>query len=266
MALSSLVVFFIIGTFRAGKVSFLWAKKKKLKCAHRFVPHSWKQESVGGNREGGFGSGSGSEGGLRFQSCQASKPNSHIPTTYKHAKLVLKWKAAEKGERSRISITPLSPAEKSRSGVLLYSVTCIFNVLFLINSLPKINPQPALLQSSNMGPLKFACILDAPVQQTNTLPETGLEMGKSVTTMVWPMPEISTGGIWGNFSKRGDTMGADFSPQKRVILWIKHNLCKNDVPCMYIFYCSQGRLTQSSYLRHMSQNLCIYFLNYRLEV
>lgn len=79
MSLSSLVVFSIIGTFRAGKVSFVSKKRKKLKRAHGFAPHSQKQESVGGNREGDFGS--GSEVGFRFQSCQANKPNSHIPTT-----------------------------------------------------------------------------------------------------------------------------------------------------------------------------------------
>lgn len=45
MSLSSLVVFSIIGTFRAGKVSFREEKIKK-KCAHEFVPHSRKQESV----------------------------------------------------------------------------------------------------------------------------------------------------------------------------------------------------------------------------
>lgn len=149
---------------------------------------------------------------------------------------------------------------------MLYSVTCIFNVLSFINSLPKINPQPALLQSSSMGPLKFACVLDAPVEQTNTVPETGLEVGKSATTMVWPMPETSTGDSWGNFSRRGDTTGADFSPQKRVILRINHSLCKNDVSCMYIFYFSQGRLTLSSSLRYISQHPCIYFPEYRMEV
>jgi len=85
---------------------------------------------------------------------------------------------------------------------------------YLLTACQKLILKPALLQSSNVGPLKFACILDAPVQQTNTLPETGLEVGKSVTTMVWCLPEISTGDIWGNFSRRGDTLGTDFSPQK----------------------------------------------------
>lgn len=79
--------------------------------------------------------------------------------------------------------------------------------------------------------------------------------------MVWPTPQISTADIWGHFPRRGDTMGADFNPQKRVILWTKHGLCKNDVPCMYIFYFSQGRLNQSSSLRYISQHPRIYFLN-----
>lgn len=108
-----LACFNTIRTFRAGKVSFCEGKKK-FKNAQGFIPHSWKQESVGGNREGGFGS--GSEGVVRFQSCQVSKLNSHIPTTWMWAKPVLRQKAAEEGERGRISITPLSPAEKNRSG------------------------------------------------------------------------------------------------------------------------------------------------------
>lgn len=99
----------IIRAFRAGKVSFSWGEK--IKNAQGFVPHSWKQESVGGNREGGFGSGSGSEGVVRFQSCQVSKLNSHVPTTWMWAKVVLRWKGAEEGERGQISITPLSPEE-----------------------------------------------------------------------------------------------------------------------------------------------------------
>lgn len=38
------------------------------------------------------------------------------PYNLNAGKLVLKWKAAEEGERGQISITPLSPVEKSRSG------------------------------------------------------------------------------------------------------------------------------------------------------
>lgn len=117
VALSSLAVFSIIGTFRAGKVVFLWEKKKKEKkwnvhtglfptAENKNLWEETEKEVLVLVLKGGF----------RFQSCQASKLNSHIPTTWMRAKLVLKWKAAEKGERGRISISPLSPAEKSKSG------------------------------------------------------------------------------------------------------------------------------------------------------
>lgn len=56
-----------------------FVQEKKIKNAQGFVPHSRQQESVGGNRKGGFGS--GSEGVVRFQNCQVSKFNSHVPTT-----------------------------------------------------------------------------------------------------------------------------------------------------------------------------------------
>lgn len=66
-----------LGLSGQGRCLFLSAKKKKFKCTHRYVPHSWKSESVERNREG---LGSGSEaGGSGFGT---AKQGYQTPTPY----------------------------------------------------------------------------------------------------------------------------------------------------------------------------------------
>lgn len=63
-----------------------------------------------------------------------------------------------------------------------------------------------------------------------------------------------------------DAVGADFNPQKRVLLWINYSFYKNDVPCINTCCFYQDRLTHCLSLRPISQDLSNYFPQHRKKV